>query len=316
MVHASFAAFENRLQKMAKHRGKLARRQGIQAFRVYDKDLNDFPFSLDLYDDKICFAVYSKNETDIDESFIQLSLDIIARVFQLPVENIFIRERKRMDHRNTQYEKLNFEKHFFQVEENGLHFLINLTDYLDTGLFLDHRITRKMVMDLAAGKRVLNLFCYTGSFSVYAAAGHAASVQSVDLSHTYLEWAEKNFTINGFSSGKNYSFIRADVIQYLQTLAPHSFDLVIMDPPTFSNSKKMKGILDIQADHVSLINGALQALSDQGVLIFSTNYRRFKIDTANMPHAQIKDITRQTTPFDFEGKLKRYCYKIEKKVSY
>ncbi len=297
---------------MYKHRSKLARRQAISCFRVYDKDLNDFPFSIDLYGDKISLSVFAKNETDIDENFLQAAVATIARVFQLPAENIFIRERKRMDHRQTQYEKRNFEKHFFPVKENGLQFLINLADYVDTGLFLDHRITRRMVRDMAMGKRVLNLFCYTGSFSVYAAAGGAMQITSVDLSQTYLDWARKNFQLNGFQEGSDFTFIQADVLQLLPTLEAGSYDLVIMDPPTFSNSKKMKGILDIQADHVSLLTGALQVLSEQGKLIFSTNYRKFKLATDQIFNTHIKDITRQTTPFDFEGKLKRFCYRMEK----
>ena len=305
-------AFENRLQKMYKHRSKLARRQGISCYRVYDRDLSDFPFSIDLYENKVYLSAFKKNYTETGETLIQQSFDVIAKIFQLPIEDIFMRERKRMDHRNNQYEKLNFEQSFFPVQENELKFLINLTDYLDTGLFLDHRITRKMVMDDALNKNVLNLFCYTGSFSVYAAAGNAASVTSVDMSTTYLDWAKKNFLLNDFHDEKKFEFIKADVQAFLPTLSSGSYNMIIMDPPTFSNSKKMKGILDIQSDHVQLINQALHALTENGILFFSTNYRRFILDTANIHSDKIRDITKQTIPFDFEGKLKRWCYKIGK----
>jgi len=169
-----------------------------------------------------------------------------------------------------------------------------------------------MVKEEAKQKRVLNLFCYTGSFSVYAAAGEAKTVTSVDLSKTYLNWAEDNFTINLLKDKNKYEFIHADVKQYLKTLAANSFDLVIMDPPTFSNSKRMKDFLDIQRDHVELINDVLKATTAGGLLYFSTNYTKFILDEAGINAATIKDITKATTPFDFEGKLKRWCYKIQK----
>lgn len=312
MTPIALEAFENRLQKMYKHRSKLARRQGISCYRVYDRDLNDFLFSIDLYEGHVYVSVYAKSFEEDEENLLQPSFDVIEKVFQLPQEKIFLRERKKMDHRNEQYEKLNFEETFFPVHENGLQFLINLTDYLDTGLFLDHRITRKMVMDNAAGKRVLNLFAYTGSFSVYAAAGNAESITTVDLSNTYLNWAKKNFLLNNFPVDNKYDFIKADVTNYLSTLSPNSFDLIIMDPPTFSNSKAMKGFLDIRDGHVSLINDALKALDENGILIFSTNSSRFRLDRENIHSEKIEDITRQTTPFDFEGKLKRWCYRIWK----
>jgi 23S rRNA (cytosine1962-C5)-methyltransferase len=239
-------------------------------------------------------------------------IQLISELMEIPEHRIFARERKRMSHRDEQYEKRAEEKHFFTVMENGLKFQVNLTDYLDTGLFLDHRPTRQMVREQSEGKRVLNLFCYTGSFSVYAAAGKAASVTSVDLSKTYLSWAETNFSINLLKAKDRYHFIHADVKQYLKTLRPGSFDLVVMDPPTFSNSKRMKDILDIQRDHPELINDVLNAMTTGGTLYFSTNFTKFVMDTAAIRSSQIKDITKATTGFDFEGKLKRWCYRIQK----
>ena len=307
--------FRNRLSKVFKHKSKLARRQNILCYRIYDHDLPEFPFSIELYEDQLYIAEYLRRhgmEDEVHDAWMEDCKGIIAEIVGVPIERMNFKLRKRMSHKDEQYEKISTEKLYSTVLEDGLKFLVNLTDYLDTGLFLDHRITRKMVRDTCANKRVLNLFCYTGSFSVYAAAGRASSVTSVDLSKTYLAWAEDNLTINLFKDKNAFQFIHADVKQYLKTLQPNSFDLVIMDPPTFSNSKRMKDILDIQRDHAELINDVLAALTPNGQLYFSTNFVRFQLDAASIHSTQIKDITKATTPFDFEGKLKRWCYLITK----
>ncbi|MBX9732601.1 MAG: class I SAM-dependent methyltransferase [Chitinophagaceae bacterium] len=307
--------FRNRLAKVYKHKNKIAKRMGIGCYRLYDHDLPEFPFSIEFYEDKLYMAEYLRRhgmEDDAHNAWMQGCLDIITDITGVPKENIFIKMRKRMSHKEEQYEKLAEEKQYFTVLENNLKFLINLHDYLDTGLFLDHRITREKVKQLSENKRVLNLFCYTGSFSVYAAAGKAASVTSVDLSKTYLGWAEDNFAINLLKDKKKYQFIHADVKQYLKTLQPNSFDLVVMDPPTFSNSKRMKDILDIQRDHAELINDVLYTLTPGGKLFFSTNFTKFIIEKEKINSTQIRDITKATTPFDFEGKLKRWCFEIDK----
>ena len=307
--------FENRLTKVFRHCSKLAKRQNISCYRVYDHDLPEFPFAIELYDDKVYIAEYVRRhgmEDEQHEQWLQASMDVICKVLDVDEEKIYSRQRNRKSGRQGQYQRIDQTKEFFTVEENGLKFLINLGDYLDTGLFLDHRITRSMVREQVNNKRVLNLFCYTGSFSVYAAAGNAAAVTSVDLSKTYLQWAEDNFDLNDFKDASRYQFVHADVKQYLKTLAPGSFDLVIMDPPTFSNSKRMKDFLDIQLDHAALINDVLMALSPGGTLYFSTNFRRFVMDRNAIHTNLIKDITKQTIPFDFAGKLKRWCYFIQK----
>jgi 23S rRNA (cytosine1962-C5)-methyltransferase len=307
--------FRNRLSKVFKHKSKLARRQNIPCYRVYDHDLPEFPFSIELYEDQLYIAEYLRRhgmEDEIHDAWMEECKTIIAEIVGIPIDRMNFKLRKRMSHKDEQYEKISTEKQYSTVIEDQLKFLVNLTDYLDTGLFLDHRITRKMIRDTCANKRVLNLFCYTGSFSVYAAAGGASSVTSVDLSKTYLAWAEDNMTINLFKDKKAYQFIHADVKQYLKTLQPNSFDLVIMDPPTFSNSKRMKDILDIQRDHAELINDVLAALTPGGQLYFSTNFVRFQLDADSINSTEIKDITKATTPFDFEGKLKRWCYLIKK----
>lgn len=305
--------FRNRLAKVYKHKSKLAKRQQLSCYRIYDHDLPEFPFCIERYEDKLYLAEYLRRHGMTDEeheTWLDECLVIIHEITEVPVENMFVRQRKRMSHREGQYEKMDAREEYITVLENNLKFQVNLTDYLDTGLFLDHRITRKMVMDQSKDKRVLNLFCYTGSFSVYAAAGGARSVTSVDLSKTYLTWAEDNFVINLFKDKDKYSFVHADVKQYLKTLLPNSFDLVIMDPPTFSNSKRMKDFLDIQRDHVELINDVIAATSPGGTIYFSTNFTRFVLDKENIKAVDIKDITKATTPFDFEGKLKRWCYRI------
>ena len=307
--------FRNRLSKVYKHRSKQAKRQQLSCYRIYDHDLPEFPFCIELYEDKIYLAEYLRRHGMTDEEheiWLDDCLAIISEITSVPVALMFVRQRKRMSHREGQYEKIDTRQEFFTVLENGLKFLVNLTDYLDTGLFLDHRITRQTVKEQCAGKRVLNLFCYTGSFSVYAAAGGADAVVSVDLSKTYLNWAEDNFTINRLKDEKKYAFIHADVKQYLKTLEPGSFDLVIIDPPTFSNSKRMKDFLEIQRDHVELLNDVLHATTAGGAVYFSTNYTKFILEQNSIHAGTVKDITKATTPFDFEGKLKRWCYKLVK----
>ncbi len=307
--------FSNRLTKVFRHLGKQAKRQGISCYRIYDRDLPEFPLIIDAYEDKIYLSEYRAKHHLTEEQYeawLQQSLQVIATVTQVPDENIFLKQRKRKTGRQDQYQKTGEEMEFFTVHEAGLQFKVNLSDYLDTGLFLDHRITRAMVREQSKDKNVLNLFCYTGSFSVYAAAGGAASVVSVDLSKTYLSWAADNFLLNGFNNDAAYQFVHADVLQYLDELPPAGFDIIILDPPTFSNSKRMKDFLDIQQDHVTLINQCIRVLKPGGFLYFSTNYTKFQLASASIHSSSITDITKATTPFDFEGKLRRWCFRIVK----
>ncbi len=309
-----FIAFENRLSKVYKHIGKIARKQNVSCFRVYNVDLPEFPFIIDVYKDLIYVAEYKSkhklNEVEY-ETWLNTSLEIIQKVFNTEKENVFLKLRERQKG-EQQYSKLKQEKKELIVDENGLSFIVNLSDYLDTGLFLDHRLTRKKVKEIADGKRVLNLFSYTGSFTVYAASGNAKKITTVDLSKTYINWAKRNLTYNKLYDDKKHDFIQEDVLQYLKTIEPDSYDLIILDPPTFSNSKRMKDVLDIQRDHTTIINQCLGILDTKGILVFSTNYRNFELETDKLSSQKIKDITKQTTPFDFEGKLKRKCFWIEK----
>jgi 23S rRNA (cytosine1962-C5)-methyltransferase len=313
MSEEKLQMFRNRLTKMYRHVARLARRQGVSCYRIYDHDLPEFPFCIERYEDKVYLAEYQRRHGMTDEehvAWLESCVPTVSEILETPDEQIYFRERRRKAGRQDQYEKLASEQEYFEVREAGLSFRVNLTDYLDTGLFLDHRITRGMVRQEAAGKRVLNLFCYTGSFSVYAAAGGAVQVDSVDLSKTYLNWAEANMALNGTVDAATRRFIHADVKQWLDEAPPGGYDLVIMDPPTFSNSKRMKDFLDIQRDHAELINKTLKAMTRGGVLYFSTNYRKFQLETEKIMAASIKDITNATTPFDFQGKLFRYCYRI------
>ena len=309
--------FRNRLEKVYRHLSKQARRQGITCYRIYDHDIPEFPLRIERYEDWFYVAEYRRNHRMSDQShraWMEECQRIISTVTGVAKDKIILRLRQRMSHRDgeSQYEKLDEEKQYLNVQEQGLQFRINLTDYLDTGLFLDHRITRRMVREKAKDKRVLNLFCYTGSFSVYAASGGAGEIVSVDLSRTYLTWATENMRLNALFDPARQQFVPADVKQYLDDLPHGRFDLVIMDPPTFSNSKRMKDFLDIQRDHPELIQKVLAAMSPGGELYFSTNFSRFQLEAAAIRGAEVKDITRATTSFDFQGKLSRFCFLIKK----
>lgn len=315
MTETKFIMFRNRLEKVYRHLGKQAKRMAITCYRLYDHDLPEFPFCIEVYQQNVYVAEYKRrhgmSEEEHDE-WMSRSLILICEVLKVSEENIFLKLRQKKPGRLGQYQKTAERKSEFVVEENGLKFIVNLSDYLDTGLFLDHRVTREKVRTEAKDKKVLNLFSYTGSFSVYAAAGGADEVVTVDLSKTYLEWGKRNMQLNGFIDLSNYQFIHADVLQYLNTVTENYFDIIILDPPTFSNSKRMEGILDIQRDHVKLINDCLRILKPGGKIYFSTNYKKFVLDKASIDPSLIKDITKQTTPFDFEGRISRVCYLIEK----
>lgn len=307
--------FKNRLQKVFKHLSKLAKRQGITCYRVYDRDLPEFPLTIDLYDGNVYFCEYRSKHNLTEEAYQEWwegCVPVIMEVMGVEEDKIYMKMRQRKTSREGQYQKLDAVEESQVVAEAGLKFKVNLSDYLDTGLFLDHRITRGMVREQSKDKKVLNLFCYTGSFSVYAAAGGASEIVSVDLSNTYLHWAEENFALNGWKDQPQYKFVKADVKQYLSSLPENYFDLVVMDPPTFSNSKMMKDFLDIQRDHVDLLNQVLRATAPGGLVYFSTNSRKFELIEDQIKATSIKDITKATTPFDFQGKLLRWCYLITK----
>lgn len=315
MLNVKLLMFENRLKKVLKIRSKEASRQKVSCYRLYDRDLPEFPLIIDVYENELLVTEYrSQHRLSHDEyiAWLDGSLLVVKKVLNKTDDQIHIKERKVKESRQDQYAKTASVKDFMVVHEGGLAFLVNLTDYLDTGLFLDHRITRSMVREKSNGKKVLNLFCYTASFSVYAAAGNATEVVSVDLSNTYIDWARRNMELNGFE-GDKYLYTRGDVLQILPTIKNNYFDIIILDPPTFSNSKSMKEIFDVQQMHVELINLCLDKLKYSGELVFSTNARKFHLE-GEMIKGAVKEITTSTEPFDFKGKLLRWCYSIVKQA--
>ena len=308
-----FNMFANRLRKMSRHYGKWARRKGISCYRIFDADIPEFPLAIDIYQDCVHLAEYKRRHPLSDDEYrIWRSgcRRTVQEVLQIEGAKVFFKERKRQKGAQ-QYERYDSRQSEQIVNENGLQFIVNLSDYLDTGLFLDHRQTRQMVREQAEGKRFLNLFAYTGSFTVYAAAGGAISSTTIDLSNTYLRWAQRNMVINNLD-GSQHQFVKADVKQWLQEPVKEVFDLIVLDPPTFSNSTSMRDILDTQRDHPELINQCLARLSPGGTLFFSTNYRRFKLDTEALQTTKVKEITGQTIPPDFRNKKIHRCFEIIK----
>lgn len=305
--------FINRLGKNIKHQLKWAKRHGLEAWRIYDKDIPQFPFAVDVYGEHIHLQEYDTGWLMHPEEYRQWLADVceaVQFVTGFPAQNIHLKQRARQKG-TAQYEKTGASSEDFIVCEHGRRFWVNLDKYLDTGLFLDHRNTRKKVGDTAAGKRFLNLFSYTGSFTVYAATGGAISSETVDLSNTYLDWAKRNFELNGMDLA-THRIVRADVFQYLDEAAQQGkqFDLIVLDPPSFSNSKKMLDILDIQRDQAKLVDGAIRLLAPQGTLYFSNNLRSFTLDGALAERYRIKDISRFSVPEDFRNRKIHQCWEI------
>jgi len=306
-------AFANRLRKVDRHISRWARRQAITCYRIYDADMPEFPFCIDRYEEYLHVSEYKMRgrSTEAEHTaWVQACLEVIAQQLGVPSGNIFFKQRRRLSRREEQYEKVSRESTKIIARENGLRFIVNLTDYLDTGLFLDHRPLRKTVMEEAAGKKVLNLFAYTGSFSVYAAAGQAASVTTVDLSRNYLQWARENMALNELYDAGKQRFEAYDVMHFLKTDTAGQYDLVIVDPPAFSNSKKLKGTWDTQRDHPALLHLILKKMHPGGVLYFSNNLRNFIPDFRALAAASVQDISLATIPEDFRNKNIHHCYRI------
>lgn len=311
IMNPKLEPFTNRLAKMHKHFGKWARRQGISCYRVYDNDIPGTPLAIDIYENIVHVSEYARDHgmgPDEHAAWLDGCLDVISEVLHVSPELIYLKFRQRQKGLR-QYERFARTGAEFIVRENSLRFIIKPADYLDVGLFLDHRITRQMVRQEASGKRVLNLFAYTGSFTVYAAAGGATETLTVDMSNTYLEWADRNLSLNGFS-GKQHRLLQADVLVWLEQPPREQFDLIVLDPPTFSNSKRMDDTLDIQRDHVMLLNRVLRLCAPGGAVWFSTNYRRFKLWEEEIRASEIKDISGKTVPEDFRNKKIHQCFKI------
>ena len=291
--------FANRLKKNLKKLSKWSRKNNISCYRIYDADMPEYAVAIDLYEEMIHVQEYVPPKT-IDPTKAKLRLldiiTVISQTLRISREKIILKHRKKQSG-HKQYEKHSEEKQLMSVMEYGARLLVNLTDYLDTGLFLDHRPMRLRIQQEAKDKHFLNLYCYTATATVHAAIGGARTSTSIDLSNTYLEWGQKNLNINGFSS--KHQLIRADVLTWLQK-DYKEYDLIFIDPPTFSNSKRTDNIFDIQRDHAHILELAMHRLSANGTLYFSNNFRQFKMDDVIEIRYQVEDITRQTLDLDFE----------------
>jgi len=309
------ALFHNRLVKLARHLRRWPTKQGITCYRLYDRDIPEVPLVVDRYEDYLHVAEWERpHEHTLAEhsDWIDLMLDTAADTLGVPRDHVFCKRRERQRDLG-QYERHSAEQKTTIAQEGGLKFLINLSDYVDTGLFLDHRITRGMVRDQAAGKRFLNLFCYTGAFTVYAAAGGAVQTTSVDLSNTYLDWAKKNLTINNLL-GEQHRLVRRDTLGFLREHPTgEHYDLAVADVPTYSRSKATEEDWDVQRDYPEVLNRLLGLMPAGGVVYFSSNFRRLKFDEAAIPNAMIREISRQTVPADFRNKRIHRAWRLVKK---
>lgn len=308
--------FANRLRKNFKDLQKWAKRENIHCYRLYDRDLPEFNVAIDVYGNLLHIQEYAAPKT-IEEELVRLRrkfiLDEIKEVFNLKRNHIFVKTRKKQKGKQ-QYEKGKSKGKLIQVREGACRFLVNLSDYLDTGLFLDHRPVRAMIGKYAEGKSFLNLFSYTGSATIHAAIGGATSTTSVDTSTTYLEWTRKNLANNGFET-ETHQTIKSDCLTWLQD-ATAKYELIFMDPPTFSNTKSKWKTFDIQHDHVKLIHAGMNVLSQDGLLIFSTNFRKFKLDPSIPEQYEVKDISLKSIPKDFSRNKKiHYCFEIRNTIS-
>ena len=320
--------FKNRLQKRFKHLSKWAKREGIFAYRLYDKDIPEIPLAVDIYfaetdgPENTAFLLiylykrpYEKSQEEEREWLLEIE-EAASSSLVIPKERIFIKLRKKQKGK-SQYEKAGSSKNLIRVKEGECLFYINVEDYLDSGLFLDHRPARSMVFKKSKNKKVLNLFSYTGSFSVHAAKGGAASVDSVDLSNTYLNWAKENLKLNKLFDEHKNRLIKSDVIVFLKKAIEEQkkWDLIICDPPTFSNSKSAD-IFDVNRDWLKLCLLCLKVLSKNGKLYFSTNSQKIKFDEAELINSskqkiRVKDITKASIPEDFRNQKIHKMWMIE-----
>jgi 23S rRNA (guanine2445-N2)-methyltransferase / 23S rRNA (guanine2069-N7)-methyltransferase len=317
--------FANRLTKNLKRLRAWATRTGVSCYRLYDADMPEYAFAIDLYrtvdtqEDWLCVQEYSA-PAEIEREAVQRRrgevLASLPGVTQVPPERTRVRTRRRTP-RGEQYGKLDARQRFHVVAEGNLRFRVNFDDYLDTGLFLDHRLTRARLRGAARGRSFLNLFAYTGSATVYAAAGGASTSISVDLSRTYLEWAQENLALNALA-GPAHGFVQADCREWLAAAAGRAarFDLIFLDPPTFSNSKRMEGVLDVARDHAQLIDACVQLLAPGGLLVFSTNAQRFRLAPELTGRYAVLDVSAATLPEDFARNPRIHrCYEIRAPAS-
>lgn len=307
----------NRLKKNKKARKSLLKSEKTNCYRLYEKDIPEYPYIIDIYQDKAVIYEKGKKISDDDsqmkrlqkEHFAQIEIALV-QVMGLQHKNIHFKTREKQKGKE-QYTKNKFSHDFFEVHENDMKFRVNLNNYLDTGVFLDHRPLRKWLKNDSQGKKVLNLFSYTGSISVAAALG-GANVTTVDMSKTYLDWAVENFKLNKINPGA-HDFIQADVIQFIEHELNEEFDTIILDPPSFSNSKRMEDIFEVQRDHSKMVHHLMKVLKPGGTLYFSNNFRKFKIDPQLLEDYSVKDITLKSIPKDFRDLKIHVCFEITHK---
>jgi 23S rRNA (guanine2445-N2)-methyltransferase / 23S rRNA (guanine2069-N7)-methyltransferase len=295
------AEFANRLKKNIGKIAKWAKKEQLQCYRLYDADLPNYNVAIDRYDDHLVIQEYAAPKTVPEETAKRRLTEIVRATIAVtgtPANNVVLKVREKQKGR-SQYQKLSTSNHFMVVQEYGVKLRVNLHDYLDTGLFLDHKFTRKRLGEMASGKSFLNLFAYTGSATVHAAAGGAKSTTTVDMSNTYLNWAQENMSENGFK-GKQHQFVQADCLKWLAE-EQGQYDLIFIDPPTFSNSKRMEQTFDVQRDHIALMTDLKRILSKDGTLVFSNNKRQFKMDLDGLKELGLvaTNISSQTLPLDF-----------------
>ena len=312
------AMFANRLSKNIKHLSRWLRKENISCYRIYDADIPQYAVAVDVYEDWIHVQEYEPpRSVDQVKAFIRLDevVDAISSVLDIDKSRIVLKTRRKQSGKD-QYLRQDDAGESLIANEHGLKFRINLKDYLDTGLFLDHRLTRQLIANISNEKSFLNLFAYTGTATVYAAAGGASSTTTVDMSNTYLAWAQENLRLNKLA-GKQHEFVREDCIKWLTDAKKKGecYQLIFLDPPTFSNSKRMDHTLDIRRDHVELINQAMSVLDDDGLLIFSSNARGFKLDEQQLEEYALRDITRMTTAEDFRRKPAHVCWCLAKNAA-
>lgn len=307
--------FANRLKKNFQHLQKWAKRAEVSCYRVYDADLPEYAFAIDIYGNHAVLQEYVAPASVPVHKAEQRALEVmqvVPMVLGIPVNNTVVKQR-RSQKGKQQYEKMDQSGHYQVVQEGKAKLQINLQDYLDTGLFLDHRKLRLHFADIAKGKRFLNCFCYTATASVHAALGGGLTT-NVDLSNTYLRWAQENFQLNHLPLHQ-HQFIQADCLEWLSKCRER-FDIIFLDPPSFSNSKRMTGVLDIQRDHIKLIEQAMRLLAAGGVLYFSTNFRQFKLSPMIQERYQVEDKSRETLDEDFKRNPKvHWCFRISAKSS-
>ena len=305
--------FRTRLLKRAHHLRRWPTRREITCFRLYDRDIPEIPLVVDRYENALHITEYERphDRTPAEHAdWLDLMARTAANALEVDPRDTFLKSRLRQ-RGATQYEKVDRSRCIYEVGEGGLRFLVNLSDYIDTGLFLDHRITRSEVRDQAKGKRFLNLFAYTGAFTVYAADGAAVETTTVDLSKQYLEWAQRNLKLNGFD-GPEHRFVNEDCLAFLDREG-RQYDLAVVDPPTFSNSKKTEVEFDIQRDHVLLLRKLFKRMAPGGVVYFSTNFRRFRFEEDRFEGVSIREISKRTVPEDFRNQRIHRCWRIEMK---